>query len=81
MAPGTASSQGFRASRELHSTRMVNDRFPAPRFYGFEMVDALLVHIFIAINRKFTPNRIFQIFCEFSPNLLQCKHLGFIHDC
>jgi hypothetical protein len=26
---------------------------------------------FSIINRKFTPNRIFAIFCKFSPNLVQ----------
>jgi hypothetical protein len=84
MAPTTAPSWEFRALRELHLAQMVNDRFPARQSYGFEMVDAppaAAFGRFSGINRKFTPNRIFQIFCEFLPNLLQCKHLRFIHEC
>jgi hypothetical protein len=53
---------------------MVNDRFPARLIYGFEMVDAPPTAGFAAssiINRKFTPNRIFVVFCKFSPNLVQ----------
>jgi hypothetical protein len=54
---------------QLHSARMVNGGFPERRGYGFGMVDAPKRCIFvakIAINRKFTPNRINRIFREFS---------------
>jgi len=46
---------------------MVNDRFPAQRAYGFEMVDADFMVKF-RINRKFTPNQINRIFREISSN-------------
>jgi hypothetical protein len=49
---------------------MVNVGFPAPRLYGFEMVDAPGGAIELrkaAINRKFTPNRIKRIFSKFPP--------------
>jgi hypothetical protein len=74
LAPDTVSALWFHTPRGLHSTRMVNDRFPARPIYGFEMVDVPLATDFAAfstINRKFTPNRIFEIFCKFSPNLVQ----------
>jgi hypothetical protein len=47
---------------------MVNDRFPEPGGYGFEMVDAPGACFFrkAGINRKFTPNQIARIFREFS---------------
>jgi len=60
---------------------MVNDRFRAASVYGFEMVDARAARNFramVAINRKFTPNRIIRNFSEFSADLPQCKHLRFI---
>jgi hypothetical protein len=60
---------------------MVNDRFRAASIYGFEMVDARAArtfHAIVAINRKFTPNRIIAVFDEFSPTLPQCKHFRFI---
>jgi hypothetical protein len=74
MTADTVSSQAFRAARDRHSTQMVNDRFPARTIYGFEIVDGRRHRRFparIAVNRKFTPNRINEIFCKFSPNLLQ----------
>jgi hypothetical protein len=49
--------------------QMVNVGFPASAGYGFEMVDARRAGVFTAktaINRKFTPNQINRIFCEFS---------------
>jgi hypothetical protein len=49
--------------------RMVNVGFPAPSRYGFEMVatpDAPFATAACGINRKFTPNQIDRIFCEFS---------------
>jgi len=46
---------------------MVNDRFPAQRAYGFEMVDADFTVKF-RINRKFTPNQISRIFRKLSAN-------------
>jgi hypothetical protein len=60
---------------------MVNDRFPAPSIYGFEMVDAPITPMFscsLGVNRKFTPNRIIGNFREFPADLAQCKHLRFI---
>jgi hypothetical protein len=63
---------------------MVNDRFPDATIYGFEMVDAALsAHPapIAAINRKFTPNQIRRIFCDFSADLLQCKYFRFIDRC
>jgi hypothetical protein len=48
---------------------MVNIGFPAPSWYGFEMVDApggCHSNAKIAINRKFTPNQISRIFGGFS---------------
>jgi hypothetical protein len=36
----TVHSPGFHAPHDVHSTRMVNDRFRAASIYGFEMVDA-----------------------------------------
>jgi hypothetical protein len=47
---------------------MVNAGFPARYRYGFEMVaDRRCRHWQeIAINRKFTPNRMIRIFREFS---------------
>jgi hypothetical protein len=48
---------------------MVNEGFPAQLQYGFEMVDtARAGHSSPknGINRKFTPNQIIRIFCEFS---------------
>ena len=79
-AANTAHSRGFHAPRDVHSTRMVNDRFPEPRsIYGFEMVDARARAIFraiVVINRKFTPNRIIpdfqQIFGDFNLNANTC---------
>jgi hypothetical protein len=56
---------------------MVNDRFRAASIYGFEMVDARMAQLLramVAINLKFTPNRIIAIFSEFSPILPQWKH-------
>ncbi|MCA6116209.1 hypothetical protein J6524_15085 [Bradyrhizobium sp. WSM 1738] len=52
----------------------MNEEFPARTIYGFEMVDALPMpafHALSVINRKFTPNRIFEILGKFSPNLVQ----------
>jgi hypothetical protein len=49
--------------------QMVNVGFPAPSFYGFEMVDARRGPLFCgtaAFNRKFTPNQINRIFLKFS---------------
>jgi hypothetical protein len=47
---------------------MVNAGFPARNRYGFEMVAAQSCRYLheIAINRKFTPNRMIRIFREFS---------------
>jgi hypothetical protein len=49
LASDTVSGRRFRAPLGLHSARMVNEEFPAPRIYGFEMVDArrrlLLPHL------------------------------------
>jgi hypothetical protein len=49
---------------------MVNDGFPDPYGYGFEMVDAPAVPFCRenAINRKFTPNQNSRTFRKFSPN-------------
>ena len=74
MRVDTVSSRAFHAAQDRHSTQMVNDKFPARTIYGFEIVDGCQRRLFsarIAVNRKFTPNRINEIFCEFSPNLLQ----------
>jgi hypothetical protein len=46
---------------------MVNAGFPARRAYGFERVDAGRVAN-AAVNRKFTPNQISGIVCEFPSN-------------
>jgi hypothetical protein len=48
---------------------MVNVGFPAPTFYGFEMVDTRRAGNFAVrpdFNRKFTPNQINRIFLKFS---------------
>jgi hypothetical protein len=61
----------FAFYRMAHSIRMVNDRFPRRRAYGFEMVDAPCASLRPAkarINRKFTPNQISRIFRSFSSN-------------
>jgi hypothetical protein len=53
---------------------MVNDRFPSAANLWFQNGGCTGAATFAAlsiINRKFTPNRIFAIFCKFSPNLLQ----------
>jgi hypothetical protein len=62
---------------------MVNDRFPHPSNYGFEMVDALFANSRMpaGINRKFTPNQISRTFHAFSPSLPQCKYFRFIDGC
>jgi hypothetical protein len=73
----TVHSRGFHALHNVHSTRMVNDRFRAASIYGFEIVDARAARNFraiVVINRKFTPNRIIAIFSEFSATLPQWKH-------
>jgi hypothetical protein len=70
-------SREFHAAQDVHSTRMVNDRFRAASIYGFEMVDARAARnsrAIMAINQKFTPNRILAIFSEFSATLPQSKH-------
>jgi hypothetical protein len=75
---------GSESPRGVHSTRMVNARFPARSIYGFEMVDGRTapgLRVRAAINRKFTPNRMIAIFGEFSPIFPQCKHFRFIDGC
>jgi hypothetical protein len=57
--------RGFRAPRDAHSTRMVND-------------SAASFRAMVVINRKFTPNRIIPVFREFSAALPQWKHFRFI---
>jgi len=39
LPPNSVQSPGFNVSRDAHSARMVNDRFPPRSIYGFEMVD------------------------------------------
>ena len=80
----TVHSREFHVPHNVHSTRMVNDRFRAASIYGFEIVDARAARNFraiVVINRKFTPNRIIAIFSEFSATLPQCKHFRFIDGC
>jgi hypothetical protein len=75
---------GSESPRDAHSTRMVNARFPARSIYGFEMVDgrtAPTLRAMVAINRKFTPNRMIAIFSEFSATLPQRKNFRFIDGC
>jgi hypothetical protein len=74
LAPDTGFARWFRAPRGIHSARMVNDRFPGAADLWFQNGGCTSAATFAAlsiINRKFTPNRIFAIFCKFSPNLLQ----------
>ena len=42
----TVHSRGFDPFHGVHSTRMVNDRFPAESIYGFEMVDTAITPTF-----------------------------------
>jgi hypothetical protein len=52
-------------ARNGHSAAMVNDRFPKPSRYGFEIVHARHAaskSLESAINRKFTANPIGRIF-------------------
>ena len=77
--PKTVHSRGFRASRSVHSTRMVNAGFPEPRRYGFEMVDAPRRRIFRVnprINRKFTPNQIDSDFSQIFGDLTSMQTLA-----
>jgi len=74
LAPDTVIARWFRAPHGIHSARMVNDRFPSAADLWFQnggYTGAATFAALSTINRKFTPNRIFAIFCKFSPNLLQ----------
>jgi hypothetical protein len=74
LTPDTAIAPWFRTPRGIHSARMVNDRFPSAADLWFQnggYAGAATSAALSIINRKFTPNRIFAVFCKFSPNLLQ----------
>jgi hypothetical protein len=73
--------RGFRAPRDAHSTRMVNDRLQAAHDLWFRnrgWASAATFRAMVVINRKFTPNRIIPVFREFSAALPQWKHFRFI---
>jgi hypothetical protein len=52
LPPKPAYSRGFNLSCDAHSTRMVNDRFPARSIYGFEMVDAPIAPTFLCLGHQ-----------------------------
>jgi hypothetical protein len=77
LPPNTAYSRGFNVSCDAHSTRMVNDRFPAQSIYSFEMVDAPIAPA-LPCSRPSIENLHRIKSFGFSANLPQCKHLQFI---